>query len=89
MGEYIQSIQQDVEAELGVELEPSIQGGQGGMYAYTEDYGNEYIGSYTDFCNQSLDLVLKSKSEKAFKSAYKDMLNELIPEAPEDYFEAE
>lgn len=79
-GSYIEGLCQDVESEMGVWLEPSIQAGNGGIWIYSSDDGRciaEDI-DYAGFNDTCIDLALRVNSEEEFKSAYRNYLKTQI-----------
>lgn len=82
-GEYIAGLCQEVEDSLGVWLESSIQGGQGGIWIYSsEDDSTLAAGiDYEGFNEATIELARDSKNENAFKQAYQRYLEDCI----EDY----
>ena len=83
-GSYIDSLCQDVESDYGVGLEPSIQGGRGGIVVYTAG-DDKCIASgidYQDFNDSVLDIAMDSDSEEEFKSSYKVYLENVIEQHP-------
>lgn len=76
-GDYILELMGKVEAELDVEVVPSVQGGYGDVYIHlgdTYDNGGEPVGpfNFTKFSDEMIDLVLEADTEKAFIDAYKE-----------------
>lgn len=77
--EYITSICNKVEEKLGIWLEPSIQGGQGGIWIY--DKNDNVIAEGIDFesFNDEVgNLAINSKNKTEFASKYKNYLEGLI-----------
>lgn len=78
-GSKIQDTCGDVESDMGVWLEPSIQGGQGGIWIYNTD--DEYLAGgidYAGFNSDVIDMVLTSSSEEDFKREYRQYLEKQI-----------
>lgn len=69
----------DVESDMGIWLEPSIQGGQGGIWIYNTD--DKYLAGgidYAEFNSDVIDMVLTSSSEEDFKREYRQYLEKQI-----------
>lgn len=80
-GEYILSICREVEGKLNLFVEPSIQGGQGGVWIYDESNDNEPILEGYDFATfdeEVIGLALQSKNMSQFKAAYENYLLSII-----------
>lgn len=80
--EQVQLIQEQVEDELGIWFEPSVQAGVGGIWIYSVDDDSVLAGNidYQDFNNTVADLAINSKSKSDFKKKYKSFVRELINE---------
>lgn len=79
-GDYINSMCMEVEDKLGVWLEPSVQGGQGGIWIY-ENGTNETLAEdidYASFNDAILDIAFDSKNMTQFKNAYRNYLKHLL-----------
>ena len=71
-GSYIDSIAQDVEDFLGIYSEPSIEGGRGSIFFYDKETNEELLEKdYDEYCEDIVDMALRSKSEKGFVSKLK------------------
>jgi hypothetical protein len=70
----------EVENELGVWLEPSIQLGQGGLLVFDANDNVVADCDYEDFNSDVIDLALTADSESEFKKKYKDFLHYLMDE---------
>lgn len=80
VGECINDICAEVESELGIWLEPSIQGGVGGIYIYSNS-DDQCIAEnidYESFNEAVVDLALVSTSKQNFKIKYRSFLNDKI-----------
>lgn len=79
-GSLLIGICEEVEEELGVWLEPSIQLGYGGLLVF--DANDKVVAScdYGNFNSDVIDLALTSDSESSFKKQYKDFLHFLMDE---------
>ena len=83
-GAHIEGLCQDVESDYGVWLEPSVQGGRGGIWVYTTDDDTcvaEAI-DYEDFNSDVIDIALSSDSEEDFKNSYRVYLENSIEQHP-------
>ena len=79
-GSLLIGICEEVEKELGVWLEPSIQLGQGGLLVYDADNNVVADYDYADFNSAVIDFALSADSESEFKKEYKDFLRYLMDE---------
>lgn len=79
-GSLLIGICEEVEQELGVWLEPSIQLGQGGLLVFDADDNVVADYDYADFNSAVIDLALSADSESEFKKEYKDFLHYLMDE---------
>ena len=79
-GSLLIGICEEVEKELGVWLEPSIQLGQGGLLVFDADDNVVADYDYADFNSAVIDLALSADSESEFKKEYKDFLHYLMDE---------
>lgn len=79
-GSLLIGICEEVEQELGVWLEPSIQLGQGGLLVFDADDNVVADYDYADFNSAVIDLALSADSESEFKKGYKDFLHYLMDE---------
>lgn len=79
-GSLLIGICEEVEKELGVWLEPSIQLGQGGLLVFDADNNVVADYDYADFNSAVIDLALSADSESEFKKEYKDFLHYLMDE---------
>lgn len=78
-GSYITGLCQETEDQLSVRLEPSIQGGRGGIWIY--DSNNNILAEDIDFENfdsDVIDIALQSKSPSDFKRKYTSYLKRLL-----------
>lgn len=76
-GYYIASICGEVEDALNYYVEPSTQGGRGGVWIYDEANNNEVIVrgyDFETFDSEIIDLALSSKNMTEFKKKYKNYL---------------
>ena len=76
-GSYILSLCEEVEESLNYYVEPSVQGGMGGVWIYDEANDNNVIVEnydFEDFDNEIIDLALNSKNKTDFKKKYKEYL---------------
>lgn len=79
--EWLSSPESEVNSELNVFTEPSIQGGYGDMFIFdTSTKPHEMIASvdFSDWCESELMLASQSKSRDDFKHRYKSYLSSLI-----------
>lgn len=74
-GSLLMGICEEVEKELGVWLEPSIQLGQGGLLVFDANDNVVADCDYEDFNSDVIDLALSADSESEFKKKYKDLLH--------------
>ncbi len=79
-GEYIENLQEQVENKLGVWLEPSIQGGQGGIWIRSNKDDSTLAEDidYEGFNEDVLDTACESKNKTEFMNWYKSYLESLI-----------
>lgn len=74
-GSLLMGICEEVEKELGVWLEPSIQLGHGGLLVFDANDNVVADCDYEDFNSDVIDLALSADSESEFKKKYKDLLH--------------
>lgn len=79
-GSLLIGICEEVEKELGVWLEPSIQLGQGGLLVFDANDNVVADCDYENFNSDVIDLALTADSESEFKKKYKDFLHYLMDE---------
>ena len=79
-GQTLTGIQQEVEEKLGIWLEPSIQGGRGGIWFYSSEDDSVLAGNYDyqTFNDISIQLAYSAKNKTEFKKAYKNYLQEIL-----------
>ena len=80
-GEHINSLCAKVEKKLHLYVEPSIQGGQGGVWIFDESSNDDAIlegYDYQTFNKEIIDIALNSRSSQEFKQLYMQYLNKLI-----------
>jgi len=79
-GEYIESLQNQIEEKLNVWLEPSIQGGHGGIWIRDSKDDSTLAENidYEGFNETTLDIACDSKNKKEFMSRYESYLESLI-----------
>lgn len=77
-GSLLIGICEEVEKELGVWLEPSIQLGQGGLLVFDANDNVVADCDYENFNSDVIDLALTADSESEFKKKYKDFLHYLM-----------
>lgn len=77
-GSYIDDIAQEVESDMGIRGEPSIQGGMGSIIFYNEDDDVIYEADYEEFCNDIIDLAMDSESEQSFRSKLSSMYKQFV-----------
>lgn len=78
-GLYLEKVCKKLENTLGVELEPSIQGGIGGIWFYSADgdvIAEDY--DYNTFNEEVVDLAIQSKTSKEFTAKYKKYLQSIF-----------
>ena len=78
-GEYVIDLSVEVENELGIFSETSVQGGFGGVWFYDE-LGNELASDidYQDFNEELIDCVLSASNEQEAKNKMKKYYEKLI-----------
>jgi len=81
-GMYIEGLQNQVEDKLGVWLEPSIEGGMGGIWIYSNKDDSTLAENidYEGFNEDVLDAACNSKNKTEFLKWYKSYLESLIGE---------
>ena len=79
--EYLCDPESEVEAELEIFTEPSVQGSIGDMYIYDEsgeDRFDEIQVDYTQWCNKELEMAANSSSAEEYKQKYRRYIKNLI-----------
>lgn len=78
-GEYVIDLSLEVEKDLGIFSEPSIQGGFGGVWLYNESYHKLAADvDYQDFNETLINCVLSSSNEQEAKNKMKKYYEKLI-----------
>ena len=77
-GVMLTEVCEEVEENMGIWLEQSIQFGFGEMAIFNEDDDLVASCDYQSFNSTVIDLALKSKSESSFKKQYKNFLLSLM-----------
>lgn len=79
---YLAGPEDDVNKELQIFPEPSVQGGSGGMFIFDEsEEGYESFSiDYQDWCDRELEMAASSKSAKQYKEKYKKFVENLLDE---------
>lgn len=78
-GSYITGLCQEAEEQLGIWLEPSVQGGHGYIWVYDSD-SNTLVESidFESFDSDVIGIALRSKSPSDFKRKYTSFLKQLL-----------
>lgn len=87
-GDEISSLCTAVENKLGIWLEPSIQGGQGGIWFYSSQDDSTLASDYDyqTYNENVLDLALQSKNATEFSNKYRSFVQSILDDpayAPE------
>ena len=80
---YLAGPEDEVNKQLQIFTEPSIQGGMGGMFIFDEsEEGNESFAiDFQDWCDKELNMAAESKNAKEYKQKYKAFVEaELVDE---------
>ena len=74
--EFLDSVCMSVEEKMGLFVEPSVQGSQGGVWIYDNDTNDTLVEDYDyeTFNEEITDLAINSSSKKEFITKYKDYL---------------
>lgn len=77
---YLSELENECLDELGLWLEPSIQGNQGGVWIYTQGDDDIVVDSYdyASYVEKCIDIALASDNEEEFKSRYTQFINSII-----------
>lgn len=77
--EFLDSVCLSVEEKMGLFVEPSVQGGQGGVWIYDNDTNDTLVEDYDyeTFNEEIIDLAINSSSKKEFITKYKNYLKGL------------
>lgn len=77
--EFLDNVCLSVEEKIGLFVEPSVQGGQGGVWIYDNDTNETLVEDYDyeTFNEEIIDLAINSSSKKEFITKYKDYLKGL------------
>lgn len=78
--DYIDGLCKAVESAMNLFIEPSIQGGSGGVWIMKADTGDELVSNYdyTTFNDAIGDIVFEVSSAEEFKRRYREYLERLI-----------
>lgn len=81
-GEKLESVQQEVENALGIWLEPSIEGGMGGIWFLSSEDDRTLASNYDyqTFNEETIDMAIESKNKTEFKKRYKSYLENILNE---------
>lgn len=87
-GDEITSLCTDVENKLGIWLEPSIQGGQGGIWFYSSEDDSTLASDYDyqTYNDNVISIALDSKNVTEFRNKYKSFVQSILDDpayAPE------
>lgn len=87
---YFEGISYQVEEEMGLYVEPSVQAGEGGVWIFRDNVPVAEGIDYEDFCYRLIDIYLESSSPADVKlqvgNYYESLLEEYAPEEEdEDY----
>lgn len=87
-GDEISSFCTAVENKLGIWLEPSIQGGQGGIWFYSSEDNSTLAADYDyqTYNENVISLALQSKNATEFKNEYESFVQSILDDpayAPE------
>lgn len=77
--EFLDGVCLSVEEKMGLYVEPSVQGGQGGVWIYDKDTNETLVENhdYETFNEEIIDLAINSSSKKEFITKYKNYLEGL------------
>lgn len=77
--EFLDDVCRSIEDKMGLYIEPSVQGGQGGVWIYDNDTNDTLIEDYDyeTFHDEIIDLAINSSSKKEFITKYKNYLEGL------------
>lgn len=80
VGEELDTVCRSVEDKLGVYLEPSIQGGFGGIWIYSKEDDSTLVENYDyqDYNDEVINIALNSKTKREFQTNYKQFLQSII-----------
>lgn len=79
-GAELDTVCRSVEDKLGVYLEPSIQGGVGGVWIYSKEDDSTFVENYDyqDYNDEVINIALNSKTKREFQTKYKQFLQSII-----------
>ena len=77
---YLSELENECLDQLGLWLEPSIQGNQGGIWIYTQGDDETVLEGYDyeSYVEKCIDIALDSDNEEEFKSRYTQFINSII-----------
>ena len=78
--EYLSPLEDKVLTEMGLWIEPSVQGDRGGVWVYTEGDDETVVDGYDyqDYVNEVIDIALDSKNEADFKQKFSSYVTGLM-----------
>lgn len=70
----------DVENKIGIWLEPSIQGGRGGIWFYSKEDDSVLAENYDyqEYNDEAMSMALRFKTQREFQTEYKKSLQSII-----------
>lgn len=79
---YLAGPEDEVNKQIQIFTEPSIQGGMGGMFIFDEsESGHESFSiDFQDWCDTELSIAAESKNATEYKQKYKAFVEDLIAE---------
>lgn len=81
---YLRDPENEVNKELGIYPEPSIQGGSGSVFIFDES-GQDRWDAYDisidwwDWCDMECDMAMKAKNAEEYKQMYRKWMKEILP----------
>ena len=78
--DYIVGLCEDVDSDMNLFIEPSVQGGSGGVWIMKEDTYDGLVSNYdyATFNDEIGDIVFEVSSAEEFKRRYREYLERLI-----------
>lgn len=78
--DYLDGLEDDALDEMGLWIEPSIEGNHGGVWIYTKENDDTVVDGYDygSYVHSVIGLALDSNDDEDFKNSYKDFISSIM-----------
>lgn len=81
---YLGSPENEVNEELGIFVEPSVQGSSGAVFIYDESGEGRWASSDTkvdwyDWCEKEFEMAREANNAEEYKKLYRQWMKEILP----------